>query len=88
LLASESETPGVVDRVSGGPDVLASLADVVDGAVMIFTMALEGDARVLQSAMDDLAAGIPARRRRGVGDITPGIPKYPCIMSNIHYISD
>jgi hypothetical protein len=40
LLASEGETPGVVDWLPGGPDVLASFADVVDGAVMIFTMAL------------------------------------------------
>jgi hypothetical protein len=67
LLASESETPEVVDRVSGGSDVLASLADVVDGAVMIFTTALKGDACVFRSALDDLAAGLPARRRCGVG---------------------
>jgi hypothetical protein len=40
LLASKSKTPGVVDGVTGGPDVLASFADVVDGAVMIFTAAL------------------------------------------------
>jgi hypothetical protein len=40
LLASESKTPGVVDRVIGGPDVLASFADVIDGVVMIFTAAL------------------------------------------------
>jgi hypothetical protein len=61
LLASESKTLGVVDRVFGGPDVLASLADVVDGAVMIFTTALEGDACVFRSAMDDLAAGLSVR---------------------------
>jgi hypothetical protein len=61
LLASESETPGVVDQLSGGPDVLVSLANVVNGTVMIFTTALEGDACVFQSAMDDLAAGLPAR---------------------------
>jgi hypothetical protein len=36
LLASEGKTPGVVDRDAGGPDVLASLADVIDGAIMIF----------------------------------------------------
>jgi hypothetical protein len=39
LLTSESKTPGVVDRVIGGPDVLASFADVIDGAVMIFVAA-------------------------------------------------
>jgi hypothetical protein len=61
LLASESETPGVVDRVAGGPDVLASFADVVNGAVMIFAAVLEGDACVFWSALDDLAAGLPAR---------------------------
>jgi hypothetical protein len=40
LLASESKAPGVVDWVPWGLDVLASFADVVDGAVMIFTVAL------------------------------------------------
>jgi hypothetical protein len=43
LLASESKAPGVVDRIPGDLDVLASFADVVDGAVMIFTAALKGD---------------------------------------------
>jgi hypothetical protein len=61
LLASESKAPRVVDRVPGGLDVLASFADIVDGAVMIFTAALKGDAFVFQSALDDLAAGLPAR---------------------------
>jgi hypothetical protein len=60
LLASEGKTPGVVDRVAGGPDVLASFADVIDGTVMIFAMALEGDACVFRSALDDLAARLPA----------------------------
>jgi hypothetical protein len=46
LLASESKAPGVVDRVPGGLDVLASFANVVDGAVMIFAAALKGDACV------------------------------------------
>jgi hypothetical protein len=44
LLASESKAPGVVDRVPGGLDVLASFSDVVDGVVMIFVAALKGDA--------------------------------------------
>jgi hypothetical protein len=44
LLASESKTPGVVDGLPDDLDVLASFADVVDGAVMIFATALEGDA--------------------------------------------
>jgi hypothetical protein len=43
LLASEGKTPGVVDCDSGGPDVLASFTDVIDGAVMIFAAALEGE---------------------------------------------
>jgi hypothetical protein len=43
LLASESKAHGVVDRVPGDLDVLASFADVVDGVVMIFTAALKGD---------------------------------------------
>jgi hypothetical protein len=65
LLTSESKTPGVVDRLAGGPDVLASFADVIDGAVMIFAAALKGDACVFWSALDDLAARLPARRRCG-----------------------
>jgi hypothetical protein len=40
LLASEGKAPGVVDGLLGGLDVLASFADVVDGAVMIFAAAL------------------------------------------------
>jgi hypothetical protein len=36
-LASESKAPGVVDRIPGDLNVLASFADVVDGVVMIFT---------------------------------------------------
>jgi hypothetical protein len=53
LLASESKAPVVVDRVLGGLDVLASFADVVDGAVMIFVAALKGDACVF------LIRGVP-----------------------------
>jgi hypothetical protein len=33
LLVSESKAPGVVDRIPGDLEVLASFADVVDGAV-------------------------------------------------------
>jgi hypothetical protein len=61
LLASESKAPRVVDRVPSDLDVLASFADVVDGAIMIFAVALKGDAFVFQSALDDLAAGLPTR---------------------------
>jgi hypothetical protein len=61
FLASESKAPGVVDRVPGGLDVLASFADVIDGAVMIFAAALKGDACIFWSVLDDLAAGLPAR---------------------------
>jgi hypothetical protein len=67
FLASESKAPGVVDRVIGGPGVLASFADVIDGAVMIFTAALKGDACVFWSALDELVAGLPAWRRCGAG---------------------
>jgi hypothetical protein len=56
LLASESEAPEVVDELAGDLDVLAHLADVIDGAVMIFSAALERDACIFQSALDDLAA--------------------------------
>jgi hypothetical protein len=61
LLASESKAPGVVDRVLGGLDVLASFTDVVDGAVMIFVVVLKGDACVFWSSLDDSATGLPAR---------------------------
>jgi hypothetical protein len=60
LLASESKAPGVVDRVPGGLDVLASFANVVDGVVMIFAAALKGDACVFRSALDNLTVGLPA----------------------------
>jgi hypothetical protein len=63
LLASDSEAPGVVDEAPGDLDVLANFADVVEGAVMIFSAALEGDACVFWSTLDDLAAGLSARRR-------------------------
>jgi hypothetical protein len=46
LLASESKAPGVVDRIPGDLDVLASFADVVNGAVMVFAATLKGDACV------------------------------------------
>jgi hypothetical protein len=61
LLANENKAPGVVDGLPGDLDVLASFTDVIDGAVMIFTAALEGDACVFWSVLDDLAAGLPAR---------------------------
>jgi hypothetical protein len=77
LLVSESKAPGVVDRVPGGLDVLASFADVVDGAVMILAAALKGDACVFWSALDDLAAGLPARRRCGAGSHFLGLGGLP-----------
>jgi hypothetical protein len=73
LLASKSKAPRVVDRVPGDLDVLASFADFVDGAVMIFTAALKGDACVFWSVLDDLAAGLPARRRCGAGNHLLGL---------------
>jgi hypothetical protein len=46
LLASESEAPGVVDKLPRNLDVLARIANVVDGAVMIFSMTPKGDANI------------------------------------------
>jgi hypothetical protein len=77
LLASESKAPGVVDRVPEGLDVLASFADVVDGAVMIFAVALKGDACVFRSALDDLATGLPTRRRCSAGSYLLGLGDLP-----------
>jgi hypothetical protein len=49
LLASKSEAPGVVDKLSENLDVLACFTDVIDGTVMIFSATLEGDVCVFQS---------------------------------------
>jgi hypothetical protein len=77
LLASESKAPGVVDRIPGDLDVLASFADVVDGAIMIFVAALKGDECVFRSALDDLAAGLPAGQRCGAGNHLLGLSGLP-----------
>jgi hypothetical protein len=77
LLASESKALGIVDRVPGDLDVLASFADVIDGVVMIFAAALKGDAFVFQSALDDLAAGLPVQRRCGAGNHLLGLSGLP-----------
>jgi hypothetical protein len=77
LLASESKGPGVIDRVPGGLDILASFADVVDGVVMIFAATLKGDACVFRSALDDLAAGLPTRRRCSAGSHLLGLSSLP-----------
>jgi hypothetical protein len=61
LLANEGEAPEVVDELPRNLDVLASIADVVEGAVIIFSVALEGDVCVFQSALYDLIAGLSAR---------------------------
>jgi hypothetical protein len=61
LLANESKTPGVVDGLLGELDILASFADVIDGAVVIFAAGLEGDACIFWSMLDDLAARLPSR---------------------------
>jgi hypothetical protein len=53
LLASESEAPWVVDELPGNVDALARLANLINGAVMIFSAAHEGDACIFQSALDD-----------------------------------
>jgi hypothetical protein len=62
LLASESEAPGVVDKLPRNLDVLARIANVVDGAVMIFSVTPKGDANIFQSALDDLSAWLSAQR--------------------------
>jgi hypothetical protein len=77
LLASESKAPGVVDRIPGELDILASFADVIDGAVMIFAAALKGDTCVFWSALDDLAAGLPTRRRCSIGNHLLGLSGLP-----------
>jgi hypothetical protein len=68
LLASKSEAPGVVDELPTNLDILASIANVIEGAVMISSVALEGDACVFWSALDDLAAGLSAWRRCYTGN--------------------
>jgi hypothetical protein len=77
LLASKSKAPRIVDRVPGDLDVLASFVNVIDGAVMIFAAALKGDACIFRSALDDLAAGLPARRRCGAGNHLLGLSGLP-----------
>jgi hypothetical protein len=77
LMVNESKAPGVVDRIPSELDVLASFADVVDGAVMIFAAALKGDACVFCSALDDLAAGLPAQERCGAGNHLLGLSGLP-----------
>jgi hypothetical protein len=62
LLASESEAPEVVDELAGDLDVLARLADVINGAVMIFSAALKRDACIFRSTLDNLAAWLTAWR--------------------------
>jgi hypothetical protein len=56
---------GEADRVvrSGVPDadVVASLGDVLDGAVLAFTSVLEGHASVLRRPLDLLAAFVGQR---------------------------
>jgi hypothetical protein len=65
------------------PDHIALLVSeskapgVVDGMVMIFAVALKGDACVFRSALDDLAAGLPARRRCGAGSHLLGLGGLP-----------
>jgi hypothetical protein len=44
---------------------------------MIFVAALKGDTCVFRSALDDLAAGLPARRRCGAGCYLVGLGDLP-----------
>jgi hypothetical protein len=73
LLASEIEALGVVDELPGDLDVLTSFADVIEGAVMIYSVTLEGDACFFWSALDDLVAGLSARRRCHTGNCLLGL---------------
>jgi hypothetical protein len=50
----------------------------IDGVVMIFfTAALKGDVCVFRSALDDLAAGLPAQRICGAGNHLLGLSDLP-----------
>jgi hypothetical protein len=62
LLVSESEAPKVLDELAGDLDVLARLADVINGAVMIFSAALKRDACIFRSALDNLTAWLTTWR--------------------------
>jgi hypothetical protein len=73
LLASESEAPGVLDELPSDLDVLASFADVVESAIMTFSVVLEGDACVFWSALDDLAAGLSTQQRCRAGNCLLGL---------------
>jgi hypothetical protein len=46
----------VVDELAGNLDVLVRFADVIDGTVMTFSVALEGDACVFRSVLNNLIA--------------------------------
>jgi hypothetical protein len=61
VLMSECEAPRVVDEVAGDLDVLTRLTDILDGTVMILSVALEGDMCVFQSVLDDVAAWLTTR---------------------------
>jgi hypothetical protein len=72
-MANEGEAPGVVEKIPKNLVVLASITDVVEGAVMIFSVVLEGDMCVLQSMLDDLTAGLSTRRRFCTGSCLLGL---------------
>jgi hypothetical protein len=76
LLASKSEAPGVVNELPKNLDVLASIADVVEGTVMIFSAVLKGDVCVFWSALVDLAVGLSARRRCHTGNCLLGLSSF------------
>jgi hypothetical protein len=62
LLTSVCEAPRVVDELVGDLEVLARLTNVIDGAIVIFSAALKGDACVYWSALDNVAACLTTRR--------------------------
>jgi hypothetical protein len=77
LLASESEAPGVVDELPSNFDILASITDVVEGAVMICSAMLNGDACIFWSVLNDLAVGLSVQQRCRTGNCLLGLSGFP-----------
>jgi hypothetical protein len=54
--ADAYEASRVVDKLARNLDIFARFPDVVDGTIVVFTLALEGDASVFRRSLDDVAA--------------------------------
>jgi hypothetical protein len=76
LLMSMCEAPRVVDELVGDLEVLAHLTNVIDGAIVIFSAALKGDACVYWSTLDNVAAWLTTRRRCSMGSCPPGWSRF------------